>query len=348
MAEKRNSASRSPNCIDTLIGEGVHIVGDIACTGVLRVQGDILGNVSCQDNSNGTLVVDSAGSVTGAINATHIAVRGRVIGPVQSSQSIEIHQGASLVGDISFKSITIHAGGVVEGLLNPAVAADSNESVPEHGPQVAEEPAVHESSTSIANGRGVAERLGGARKIGVAVLLVLAITAAWMGRDLAVIVRPADEVALRADSSLRDSAEPKSLPAGGGALPSEPKAVDAAGPAPSLSVGAQDAAQTPSPDRAKKDQEKVVTVRGTNPNRPAGVFLLISNNEPSVLYRKKRDDPGEGARISVSEGEKASVAIAPDELIRVAQGRDIVILFQGKKVSRDTIESGSWISFVPR
>jgi hypothetical protein len=93
--------------------------------------------------------------------------------------------------------------------------------------------------------------------------------------------------------------------------------------------------------------DKVISVRGANPRRASGVFLLISN-EPSVLYKKKRSDPGGGARITATQGEKISIAIAPDELIRVAEGRDIVILYQGQKVSRNTIESGSWISFTPR
>jgi hypothetical protein len=129
----------------------------------------------------------------------------------------------------------------------------------------------------------------------------------------------------------------------------EPKAaVAVAAPlAPSLSVAAPEAAPAPASENPGASPEKVVSVRGANPSRPAGVFLLISN-EASILYRKKRDDPGEGARIAVGEGEKVSVAIAPDELIRVAKGRDIAILFQGQKVSRSTIESGAWISFVAR
>ena len=327
----------------------MRIDGDIGCPGVLRVQGDVLGNVSCDDNPNSTLVVDSAGSVTGTVNATHISVRGHVIGPVQSSHSIEIHQGGSLVGDISFKELAIHAGGVVEGLLKPSVAMEDNKSVRERRPQVSEEPAADKFSTPIANGRRFMERLGGERKVGVAALVAIVVTVAWMGRHPVAIDRPADDAVLGADSSLKNSIDQKSPPAGGVDLRNDPKTVDgdAAPIAPSLSVGAQDTTQTSSPDRPAMNQRRVVTVRGANPSRPDGVFLLISN-EPSVLYRKKRDDPGEGARIPVSDGERVSVSIAPDELIRVAEGRDVVILFQGQKVSRNTIESGSWISFVPR
>ncbi|MBI4986992.1 MAG: polymer-forming cytoskeletal protein [Rhodocyclales bacterium] len=341
--------NRSPDRIDTLIGAGTRIEGDIECTGVLRVQGTILGNISCRDNTSGTLVVDSAGGVTGTVNAAHVAVRGRLVGPVQSSQSIEIHRGALLAGDISFQEIAIHAGGVVEGLLIPTLAPNGKKFAPERR-QAPQGPAAHEFSMPAAHGSRVVERLGGARRIGVAILLaIVAVAVAAMSGHVAMMDRLADALAFRATSSAPGSTDPKPLPAAGGDHRSDPGAVEGA-PAPlmpSLPAGAPNIAPQSPPVPSGKGQEEVVTVRGANPSRPAGVFLLIPN-EPSVLYRKKRDDPTEGARVAVSAGEKISVSIAPDELIRVAEGSDIVILFQGQKVARTTIESGAWISFVPR
>ena len=341
------------NGIDTLIGNDMRIEGDIASSGVLRVQGTILGNVSCDAGPNGFLVVDSAGAVTGTVNATHVAVKGRVIGPVQSSQSIEIHRGATIVGNVSFREIAIHAGGIVEGLLSPAVVPDQAGSLEKDGPGVPARPRASELPTPPGSG-GMGGRFtlrpGSARRIGVASTWVIALASiAWMGLDFVVMNRPADVVASGTTTSSKDSANPKVTADGSGEPRSDPKAADAdAAPlVPSLSVDAKDTAQTPSPDRQGKDKESVVTVRGANPSRPAGVFLLISN-EPSILYKKKRSDSTDGARISLAQGEKASVAITPDELVRVAEGRDVVILYQGKKVSRNIIEGGSWISFVPR
>jgi hypothetical protein len=93
--------------------------------------------------------------------------------------------------------------------------------------------------------------------------------------------------------------------------------------------------------------QQVVTVTGANPSRPAGVFLLISG-EPAVLFKKRREEAGDGARIVLGRDERISIAIAPDELIRVTKGRDLTILYQGQKVSRQIIDGGSWISFVPK
>lgn len=343
------------NGIDTLIGSGMRIEGDIATTGVLRVQGTILGNVSCDAGPNGFLVVDSAGAVTGTVNATHVAVKGRVIGPVQSSQSIEIHQGATVVGNVSFKEIAIHAGGIVEGLLNPAVVPDQVGSLAEDAHQVSARPGSPElpmPPMSGAGGRGgwLTLHPGSTRRIGMASALVIVLASiAWMVRDFLVMNRPADVVALGTTASSRAPADPKAPTDGSGEHRSDPKAADAdAAPlVPSLSVDARGTTQAAPPDPQRKDKENVVSVRGANPSRPAGVFLLISN-EPSILYKKKLGDRADGTRISTAQGEKVSIAIAPDELIRVAEGRDVVILYQGKKVSRNIIEGDSWISFVPR
>lgn len=339
MTKNGGSASYSPNRIDTLIGAGMRIDGDIACTGVLRVQGNVLGNVSCQ----GALVVDSAGSVTGAIDAEHIVVRGRVTGPASSSRSIEVHQGGSLLGDVSFVEIAIHAGGVVEGSLAPSALPDANAVARKNAPQLSDAPAVDKRSAPLAG--QFAERFGSARKI-AAVITTLAIVAitAWVGRDRLTSAPPAEVVALTASSSpTTDAADPKPIRADGSESQTAQKAVAEN----SVLPANEGTTQTSPANGLEGVREEVVTVRGANPSRSAGVFLLVSH-EAALLYRKQRDDTGNGTRIATSSGEKISVSISPDDLVRVAKGREIDIFFQGQKVPRHIINSGSWISFVPR
>jgi hypothetical protein len=91
----------------------------------------------------------------------------------------------------------------------------------------------------------------------------------------------------------------------------------------------------------------VVAVQGIDPAKPAGIFWAISK-APLVLYKKKREDPADGTRIDISEDATRSIAIAKDEIFRVANGRDIQIFYQGRKVAQNTIESGAWMSFVPQ
>jgi cytoskeletal protein CcmA (bactofilin family) len=342
LSEKTNSARQLPKSIDTLIGAGVRMEADVACSGVLRVQGEILGNVSCDQHPDGTLIVDSAGSVTGAVSATHVSVRGHIVGPVRSQQSIEIHEGGSLVGDVAFREIAIHAGGVVDGKLTPLPG-------PESGTSTAD-PTLHGSEAAAGSGSDLMARMGGKRKIVVAVLVlaVAGVGAAWVNRNPELLAHYG-AAGPHLDSAVDAAAEAPPVPAPLGAAQSAPKPSEPEPPplAASQTVAAPPEPAEPPPAAVTENQEKVIAVRGINPSRPAGVFLLISN-EQSVLYRKKRGDAGDGARIVVPAGEKSSVAVDSDELIRVAQGRDVVILFQGAKVPKPVIESGAWISFVPR
>jgi cytoskeletal protein CcmA (bactofilin family) len=347
----------SMKSVYTLIGAGMRIEGNVACTGVLRVQGDILGNVSCGDDQAGSVIVDSAGSVTGAVKATHVDVKGRIVGPVNSQHTVEIHPGASLTGDVSFRQLAIHAGGIVDGRLDPVAAPD--EEAAAEPPSKAAEKAARAMPPAMAD--QAAEPVT-VRKIGIAAVGVLAIGAAvWVGTHPGLFSRPAADLPLKTDTALNVPADP--LPAApvqvapaaetpqepakaaeADTAPPPPAAIAAAG---SPAVAAPEVPEATPAEPAAKSQDRIVAVKGTNPNRPPGVFLLISGGS-AVLYRKTRDTPGDGDRIAIPAGEKASVAFAPNELIRVAQGSDVTILYQGKKVSRDIVHSGAWISFVPR
>lgn len=336
MSGTSRSAGSSKNRTDTMIGAGMRVEGHIVFTGVLRVQGDVLGDVACQGDAGDTVVVDATGSVTGAVGAPRIVVRGRVLGPLHSAQSIDIQQGGSVVGDAFYKEIVIHAGGVVEGALMPAMPIDemrevyAGQALPAGAPDL---PPSVASAAPDAGGGSFVQRFGGWGALGGAAMLAIAVAAGvWMSRPPAMPRPPA------AEDAAKDVAPP----------PSAPRAVaPAATQAPAENADARAAAQPASPARPAEGAEEVVAVQGVNPAKPAAVFLLISK-EPSVLYRKKRTEAGEGTRFVVPQGKTVSVAIGRNELFRVAEGRDLEIFYQGRKVTPKTIETGAWMSFVPQ
>jgi hypothetical protein len=99
-------------------------------------------------------------------------------------------------------------------------------------------------------------------------------------------------------------------------------------------------------DKPEVDAEQVTKVRGDNPAKSGDVLFVISK-EPSVLFKKKRQDPAEGTRIDIAQGASKRIAIANNEILRVAEGSDIEVFYQGRKVASKTIESGAWMRFVP-
>ena len=103
--------------IDTLVGVDTRIEGDLHFSGGLRVDGAIHGNVSEQSDTPSTIIISEHGRVEGAVSAAKIVLNGKVIGPVRSSQFIELQTKARITGDLYYKSLEMHTGAVIEGKL---------------------------------------------------------------------------------------------------------------------------------------------------------------------------------------------------------------------------------------
>lgn len=346
-------ASYSQRRIDTLLGAGVRIDGNIIFTGVLRTQAEVLGDISCAADPNGTVVVGKSGHVTGTISAAHLVVGGHVCGPVHSSESLEIQEGASIVGDVSYRNIVVHAGGVIEGTLTPRVPRDRDHSGQEHSIPDQAPPAAKEDEIPLADAmadvHGPGQPTGSWRKFGVGFAVLLAVVAVVLvSRNWTAVTAPVAAEPLAASSSTTVEAATPSAPAQSAAVREGAGAAvaEAVPEAPRADAEVERIPLAPQPVVPGIDSEQVTTVQGESAGKSAG-FLFVTGNEPCVLVKKKRRDPGEGTRIDVAQGAKKRIAIARDEILRVAAGRDIDIFYQGRKVAASTIESGIWMSFVP-
>ena len=60
--------TNKPSPIDSLIGSGTTIQGDISFTGGLRIDGHVKGNVHATGNKPGTLVISELAKVEGEIH----------------------------------------------------------------------------------------------------------------------------------------------------------------------------------------------------------------------------------------------------------------------------------------
>lgn len=109
--------SNKPSPIDSLIGAGTTIEGDINFTGGLRIDGHVKGNVKAQGNKPGTLVVSELAKVEGEIDVSHVVINGTVAGPVRASEYVELLPKARVTGNVSYKSIEIHVGAIVMGQM---------------------------------------------------------------------------------------------------------------------------------------------------------------------------------------------------------------------------------------
>lgn len=103
--------------IDSLIGNGTRIEGDIFFTGGLRVDGEIKGNVRADGDQASTLVLSEQARIEGAIEVSHLVVNGTVMGPVYASEYVELQSKSRVTGDVYYKTLEMHVGAIVEGKL---------------------------------------------------------------------------------------------------------------------------------------------------------------------------------------------------------------------------------------
>ncbi|OGT17479.1 MAG: cell shape determination protein CcmA [Gallionellales bacterium RIFOXYB12_FULL_54_9] len=109
--------SKPQNRIDTLIGAGTVIEGDVTFVGGMRVDGRVNGNVIAVPGNPSTLVLSEQGSINGEVVATHMVLSGEIIGAATASEYLELHAKARLLGDVHYKMLEIQLGAVLEGRL---------------------------------------------------------------------------------------------------------------------------------------------------------------------------------------------------------------------------------------
>jgi cytoskeletal protein CcmA (bactofilin family) len=110
-------SNKIDSSIDTLVGAESRIEGNVHFSGGLRVDGAIRGNVSEPAETPCTLILSEHGRIEGSVSAAKVVINGKVIGPVKSSQFIELQPKARITGDLHYKSLEMHTGAVVEGRL---------------------------------------------------------------------------------------------------------------------------------------------------------------------------------------------------------------------------------------
>lgn len=116
MFGKKNKGTPQ-NSIDSLIGAGTCVEGNVVFTGGLRIDGSVRGNISSENPLEGTLVISEKASVEGAISVGHVVINGTVIGPVFAGESLELLPSATVTGDVEYHQIEMQQGAVIQGRL---------------------------------------------------------------------------------------------------------------------------------------------------------------------------------------------------------------------------------------
>ena len=104
--------------IDSLIGVGTHIDGNINFSGGLRVDGRVTGNIVALGEKSSTLVLSDQAVIEGKIVVSHAVINGTVSGAIHVSEYVELQPKAKVSGDIHYKAMEIQLGASVDGMLH--------------------------------------------------------------------------------------------------------------------------------------------------------------------------------------------------------------------------------------
>lgn len=95
----------------TVISKGVKIEGKLSCSGNIRLDGEVQGDISSQ----GVVIIGEFGKVNGQINADNITIGGKVTGTVKAKDKVVLEAKANLKGDITTKALMVEVGAIFNG-----------------------------------------------------------------------------------------------------------------------------------------------------------------------------------------------------------------------------------------
>jgi cytoskeletal protein CcmA (bactofilin family) len=105
-----------------LIDSGVNVKGNLETDGELRIDGQIVGNISC-----GHLVIGKDGAVRGDIKADDVVLCGKTEGVIRARR-IMLQESARVVGDIFYELISIEEGAQFIGASNQGKDENNGEA----------------------------------------------------------------------------------------------------------------------------------------------------------------------------------------------------------------------------
>jgi cytoskeletal protein CcmA (bactofilin family) len=109
-----------------LIAGGTLLVGDMSFSEGLRVECQVTGNLSAQENSPSILVIAETAVVDGEIRADHIIINGVVNGAVHAKMLLELQPKARIRGDVFYGALEMHEGALIDGRLTPLLPEEKH------------------------------------------------------------------------------------------------------------------------------------------------------------------------------------------------------------------------------
>jgi len=113
--------------LETIIGDGTRIAGEVGVTGTLRIDGFVEGDIQAD-----WVVVGETGKIRGNTRTRGMVVGGKVEGNIEATETVELKEKAVMVGEIRAPKLAVSEGAVFDGFSRmkgdapPADALEGN------------------------------------------------------------------------------------------------------------------------------------------------------------------------------------------------------------------------------
>ena len=111
MRGKVNSEFGRGGELNTIVGKGSVVEGDMKIQNSIRVDGKVHGKITATE----TVVVGREGEVIGEISCKHVMLAGKVQGNVTASGKVILESNASISGDIKASRLVVDEGAYLNG-----------------------------------------------------------------------------------------------------------------------------------------------------------------------------------------------------------------------------------------
>jgi len=97
----------------SIVAKDLTIAGDLHASGVVRIEGRVIGNVHAGDQ----VLLSEGGIVEGDVLTREAVIGGRVHGSISGEERVEVQASAVVHGDIVTRRLVIQEGGAINGSI---------------------------------------------------------------------------------------------------------------------------------------------------------------------------------------------------------------------------------------
>jgi cytoskeletal protein CcmA (bactofilin family) len=101
---------KSSRKLETIVGDDTHVTGKMSVKGTIRVDGILEGDVQAD-----WVVVGETGKIRGNTRTRGMVVGGSVEGNIEATETVELSEKATMVGEIHAPKLGISEGAVFDG-----------------------------------------------------------------------------------------------------------------------------------------------------------------------------------------------------------------------------------------